>query len=528
MLFWRVKPLDQILETAGKKSLVRQLGAFQLTMLGIGAIIGTGIFVLTAEAAQKSGPAMMIAFVIAAVVCALAALAYAELASMLPVSGSAYTYTYGVLGEGLAWVVGWALVLEYAIAAGAVSVGWSGYMNGLLISSDVFGLVEKGSLALPMALRSGPYDGGSFNLLAFIIALLVTVLLVLGTGKSAKVNAVLVSIKVAALTMFIFVALPAVQDPNFEPFLPNGFPGVYAAAASIFFAYVGFDAVSTAAEETKNPQRNIPIGLIASLGVCTIFYLLVGYAAAGSVGAQPMLDANGVALATGSPELAAACANSEALVCSREPLAHVLRVLGFEDLGNLIGLAAALALPSVILMMLFGQTRIFFTMSRDGLLPQVLSKVHPKFHTPHVVTIITGISVSLFAAMFPVGILADISNSGTLFAFALVAIAVLILRRTQPDRPRPFRTPLAWIVCPLALAGCAFLFYSLSGEVPVYGYGPMRTQVFFLAWAVVGLVIYFAYGYRKSDLAPGNMRDLNAPTLEQPHPKFHEGPDPGP
>ncbi len=518
MLFWRVKPLDQILETASRKSLKRQLGPFQLTMLGIGAIIGTGIFVLTAEAAQKSGPGMMIAFVIAAIVCALAALAYAELASMLPVSGSAYTYTYGVLGEGLAWVVGWALVLEYAVAAGAVSVGWSGYMNGLLISAG---------MQLPEALRSGPYDGGSFNLLAFLIALLVTALLVVGTSKSAKVNTVLVLIKVAALVAFIAIALPAAQDANFEPFLPGGYPGVYAAAASIFFAYVGFDAVSTAAEETKNPQRNIPIGLIGSLAVCTVFYLLVGYAAAGSVGAQPMMDANGIPLVTGSPELAAACAGSTELVCSREPLAHVLRMLGFAKMGNLIGIAAALALPSVILMMLFGQTRIFFTMARDGLLPDKLSAVHPKFHTPHVITMITGVAVSLFAGLFPVGILADISNSGTLFAFALVAVAVLILRRTQPDRKRPFRTPLAWIVCPLAVAGCLFLFYSLSGHVPVLGVGPVRTQVFFVLWAVLGLAIYFLYGYRRSHLAPGNAPAHEGPALE-PAPEFHEGPDPGP
>ena len=373
MLFWRVKPLDQILETASRKSLKRQLGAFQLTMLGIGAIIGTGIFVLTAEAGQKAGPAMMVAFVIAALVCALAALAYAELASMLPVSGSAYTYTYGVLGEGLAWAVGWALVLEYAVAACAVSVGWSGYMNGLLISVGY---------PLPEYLRTGPMDGGTFNLLACLIALVVTVLLVIGTSKSAKVNAVLVLIKVAALTAFIIIAVPAAQDPNFKPFFPTGWGsplggiGVLGAAASIFFAYVGFDAVSTAAEETKNPNRNIPIGLIASLGVCTVFYLLVGYGAVGSIGSQPMLDANGMALHPGSPELALACKGSEALVCSKEPLAHVLRMLGFANWGNMIGLAAALALPSVILMMIFGQTRIFFTMSRDGLLPTVLSKVH--------------------------------------------------------------------------------------------------------------------------------------------------------
>ena len=490
MLFKRVKSLDQILETAEKKSLKRQLGPVQLTLLGIGAIIGTGIFVLTAEAGQKAGPAMMVAFIIAAVVCALAALAYAELASMIPVSGSAYTYTYGVLGEGLAWVVGWALVLEYAVAAGAVSVGWSGYMNGLLISAGI---------PLPEFLRTGPWDGGTFNVLAFLIALAVTVLLVIGTSKSAKVNAVLVAIKVIALTVFIIIAFPAVKDPNFEPFMPTGWGspmggiGVLGAAASIFFAYVGFDAVSTAAEETKNPNRNIPIGLIASLAVCTVFYLLVGYAAVGSVGAQPMMGPDGLALLPGSPELAAACKGSDALVCSKEPLAHVLRLLGFEGWGNAIGIAAALALPSVILMMLFGQTRIFFTMSRDGLLPNALSKIHPKFHTPHVITIITGVAVSLFAAMFPVGVLADISNSGTLFAFLMVAVGVMILRKTQPDRPRPFRTPMVWVVCPLAIAGTLLLFFNLS----VY------TLSMFLGWTVIGLIVYYSYGYRRSHLANG-------------------------
>jgi APA family basic amino acid/polyamine antiporter len=488
MLFTRVKPLEQILETAERKSLKRQLGPIQLTLLGVGAIIGTGIFVLTAEAGQKAGPGMMVAFVIAAVVCALAALAYAELASMLPVSGSAYTYTYGVMGETLAWLVGWALVLEYAIAAGAVSVGWSGYMNGLLISAGV---------PLPEFLRSGPYAGGTFNLLAFLIALVVTFLLVIGTSKSAKVNAILVAIKVAALTMFIFIALPAVQNPNFEPFFPTGWGsplggvGVLGAAASIFFAYVGFDAVSTAAEETRDPNRNIPIGLIGSLLVCTIFYLLVGYAAVGAVGAQPIMGPDGIALLPGTPELAAACKGSDALVCSAEPLAHVLRLIEWPKAGNLIGLAAALALPSVILMMIYGQTRIFFTMSRDGLLPEMLSKVHPTFHTPHVVTIITGAFVALFAALFPVGLLADISNSGTLFAFFMVAIAVMVLRVKQPNRPRPFKTPMVWVICPLAVLGCLLLFLNLSAY----------TLTLFVAWAVIGAVVYAIYGYRNSDLA---------------------------
>jgi APA family basic amino acid/polyamine antiporter len=513
MLFWRVKPLDLILQTAEKKALKRQLGPVQLTLLGIGAIIGTGIFVLTSEAAQKAGPGMMIAFVIAAVVCALAALAYAELAAMVPVSGSAYTYSYGVLGEAVGWAVGWALVLEYAVAGGAVAVGWSGYMNGLLTSAG---------LDLPRFLKSGPMDGGAFNLLAFLIPLLLTFLLVIGTSKSAKVNAALVAVKIAALTGFIIVVMPAVKDANFEPFLPTGWGtplggvGVLGAAASIFFAYVGFDAVSTAAEETKNPNRNIPIGLIASLLVCTVFYLLVGYGAAGSVGAQPVA-LNGVILSPGTPELAAACVGNDALVCSKEPLVHVLRLLGHPWMGNAIGLAATLALPSVILMMLFGQTRIFFTMSRDGLLPDVLSKVHPRFHTPYVVTIITGVFVSLFAAMFPVGILADISNSGTLFAFMMVALGVMVLRRTQPDRPRPFRTPMVWLVGPLAIAGCLLLFLNLS----------IYTLALFFGWAFVGLLVYFAYGYRKSHLAPWNAPEEPGPKLAA-APVFHEGPEPGP
>ncbi|NNM60800.1 MAG: amino acid permease [Steroidobacteraceae bacterium] len=488
---FRVKPLDDILATAERNSLTRQLGAFQLTMLGIGAIIGTGIFVLTAEAAQKAGPAMMISFVIAAVVCALAALAYAELAAMVPVSGSAYTYTYAVMGEALAWVVGWALILEYAVSAGAVAVGWSGYFNGLLQSMGI---------TLPEFLRAGPYAGGMFNLVAFLISLAVTGLLVVGTTESATVNAILVSIKVAALTVFVIVALPAAKSANFHPFLPTGWGsplsgsglGVLGAAASIFFAYVGFDAVSTAAEETRNPNRNVPIGLIGSLLVCTVFYLLVGYGAAGANGAQPMM-VDGHALQPGSPAMATACEGIHNLVCSKQALSFVLRDLGFPALGNLVALAASIALPSVILMMIYGQTRIFFTMSRDGLLPRGLAKVHPRFHTPHLITLITGTAVAFFAALFPVGLLADVSNSGTLFAFAMVALGVLTLRYTQPDRKRPFRIPnvLVWPVCVGAVLGCVVLFLSLSAF----------TKYFFAGWAVAGLILYFLYGVNHSDLA---------------------------
>jgi basic amino acid/polyamine antiporter, APA family len=487
MIFDRVKSLDAILKTAEKKSLTRSLGAFQLTMLGIGAVIGTGIFVLTAEAAQKAGPGMMISFIIAGVVCAVAALCYAELASMVPVSGSAYTYTYAVMGETLAWTVGWALVLEYAIAAGAVSVGWSGYFVGLLNNFA--------GIHIPDSLANGPSGGGIINLPAMIIALLVTWLLVIGTTESARVNAVLVGVKVIALSVFIALAVPVMKSTNFEPFSPLGFGGISAAAASIFFAYVGFDAVSTAAEETKNPQRNMPIGLLGSLAICTVFYLLVAAGVIGSVGAQPMMDASGAGLAPGSSELTAACngIQNNAVVCSKEALAWTLRSIGWSQIGNLIGLAAGIALPSVILMMMYGQTRIFFVMSRDGLLPEKLSSIHPKFNTPHVITIITGIFVAFFAAFFPVGALADISNAGTLFAFAMVSIAVMVLRRTDADRVRPFRTPLVNIVAPLSIIGCLYLFYSLSGY----------TKLLFFGWAAIGLVIYFLYSRGASHVGRG-------------------------
>lgn len=487
MIFGRVKSLDAILRTAEKKSLTRSLGAFQLTMLGIGAVIGTGIFVLTAEAAQKAGPGMMLSFVIAGFVCAVAALCYAEMAAMVPVSGSAYTYSYAVMGELVAWMVGWALILEYAVAAGAVSVGWSGYVVGLI--ENAF------SMDIPDTLVLGPYDGGLINLPAMAIAGLVTWLLVIGTRESASVNAALVAIKVAALTLFIVLAVPVMQMENFTPFMPLGFAGVSAAAASIFFAYVGFDAVSTAAEETKNPQRNMPIGLIGSLAICTVFYLLVAAGVIGSVGAQPVAGVGGEALAPGSKELSAQCAaiGSQAVVCSKEALAWTLREIGWPQIGNLIGLAAGLALPSVILMMMFGQTRIFFVMSRDGLLPTVFSKIHPRYHTPHVITIITGVAVALFAAFFPVGKLADISNSGTLFAFAAVSIAVMVLRRTDPERRRPFVTPAIYVTAPIAIAGCVYLFFSLSWE----------TIRLFLIWATIGLVVYFTYSRSRSHVGRG-------------------------
>lgn len=490
MIFWRVKSLDAILATAEKKSLHRTLGAWQLTLLGIGAIIGTGIFVLTAEAAQKAGPGMMLSFVIASFVCTVAALCYSELSSMVPVSGSAYTYSYAVLGELVAWLVGWALMLEYSVAASAVAVGWSGYFVGLLQNSL--------GIEIPFVLVNGPFAGGIINLPAVFVCMLVIALLVIGTRESATFNAVLVAIKITALMLFIALTLPVADLANFQPFLPLGETGVIAAASSIFFAYVGFDAVSTAAEETKDPQRNVPIGLIGSLAICTIFYLLISAGAIGAIGAQPLLDETGKNLIPGSLKLAEQCQSLAAigqqpLVCSREALASVLREIGWEKIGNLLGFTAFLALPSVVLMMLFGQTRIFFVMSRDGLLPEVLSRIHPRFKTPHIVTYVTGLGVIIAAAFLPVGKLADISNSGTLFAFMIVAFTVMILRIKDRSRARPFRTPAIWLVGPLAVIGCITLFLFL----------PADAKLVFPIWSGIGLIFYFLYGYRKSHVARG-------------------------
>lgn len=481
----RVKSLDDILASAEKQPLKRQLTAFQLIMLGIGAVIGTGIFVLTAVAANKAGPGMLISFIISGIVCLLTALIYAEIASMVPVSGSAYTYSYAVLGEVVAWMVGWALILEYAVAAGAVSVGWAGYMNGILRSNGI---------GLPLFLTAGPADTitlpdgttahGGFNLLAFLVSLFVTWLLVIGTSRSAKFTSLLVVVKLVALTAFVVLALPAVTGEHFEPMLPQGWGtplsgvGVLGAAASIFFAYVGFDAVSTAAEETKDPQRNIPIGLIGSLVICTIFYLLVAFAAIGSFGAQPGGE----------------------LSQSKEPLAFILRQLGYPGIGDAVALAAVMALPSVVLMMIYGQTRILFNMSRDGLIPKVFASVHSKYHTPHVVTMTTGVAVAIFAAIFPVDVLADISNSGTLFAFLVVAIGVMVLRKTQPHHVRHFQTPFIWVVGPAAVAGCVLLFVSLG----VY------TIELFFGWAVIGIIVYLLYSRHHSQLAIRQQGDINA------------------
>ena len=531
-MFGRVKSLDAILETAQKKSLHRSLGAFQLTMLGVGAVIGTGIFVLTAVAAQKAGPGMLLSFVLAGSVCAVAALCYSELASMVPVAGSAYTYTYAVLGEVMAWMVGWALVLEYALGASAVAVGWSNHVVGALADSGIHfpGIISNADgLMANVALFFGKpatpdlltalHTGGYINLPAVFVVVAVTALLIKGTTESARFNAVLVVVKLVALSAFIFLTLPMMHSQNFHPFTPTGIgnltggTGVIGAAASIFFAYVGFDAVSTAAEETINPQRNVPIGLIGSLTICTIIYLLVAAGAIGTVGAQPVVSATGAYLASGSPEMAGRCAaivaggGVEPLVCSKHALVHVLQVIGWPSVGWWVGIAAVIALPSVVMMMMFGQTRVFFVMARDGLLPPSFAKVHPRFKTPYVVTAVTGLFALVFAGLLPVGSLADYSNSGTLFAFAMVAISVMVLRVKQPDRQRSFRTPVVWVIAPLAVIGCVVLYLALD----------MASKLVLFGWGGIGLLVYFLYSRSRSHVGLGLVEvhelDADAPGL---------------
>ena len=448
---WRIKPLDAILASAEKKSLARTLGAFQLTMLGVGAIIGTGIFVLTAKAAQKAGPGMMLSFVLAGAVCAVTALCYAELASMVPVSGSAYTYSYAVLGELIAWIVGWALILEYTVAASAVAVGWSNYFVPLVEHSF--------DLHIPIALAKGYFAGGFINLPAVAISTLITALLVLGTRESATVNAVLVCIKVAALVLFIALAIPVVKMSNFHPFMPLGVLGVGGAAASIFFAYVGFDAVSTAAEETKNPQRNMPIGLIGSLLICTVFYLLVAAGAIGSIGAQPVIDAAGQGLDPGSIELFDACKDPAKALDAGLQRGAARPCAAPTGMGPGVAPHRPGRVPGAALRDSHDDLRADAHFLLHGARPAAAGRahrIHGRFKTPHVVTMITGVVVILAAAFFPVGKLADLSNGGTLAAFFAVALGVMILRVTNPDESAPFgrRSCGSWVRLRWSAAYC--------------------------------------------------------------------------
>jgi APA family basic amino acid/polyamine antiporter len=463
----RIKPVESLLTQAEEKKLLRSLSGLDLMLLGVGAIIGTGIFVLTGVGAGLAGPGLTISFIVAGAACAFAALAYAELAAMVPVAGSAYTYSYATMGEAVAWLVGWNLVLEYAVSAGAVASGWSGYMVGIL---------DQMGMHLPRALTTVPEQGGIMDLPAILISLFVTFLLVIGTKESVTLNRILVAIKVAVLLLFLVVATPMVDPINWDPFLPYGWfervgmghnVGVFAAAAIIFFAYIGFDAVSTAAEETRNPNRDLPVGLIGSLLVCTALYIAVSLVATGALNYQQLAD-------------------------SKEPLAQVLRAINYPWIANILALGAIAGITTVLLVLIYGQTRIFFAMSRDGLLPGLFSRVHPRYRTPHVITIITGLFVAVVAGVFPLHEIAALSNIGTLFAFIAVAAGVMILRLSQPNRPRPFRCPAIWFVGPAAILSCLGLMLSLPGE----------TWLRFLLWSLAGMVIYAFYGFRRSPLHP--------------------------
>jgi APA family basic amino acid/polyamine antiporter len=497
-----VKSLDRLVgdTEAPAHQLRRTLGVVQLTALGIGAIIGAGIFSSVGSAAAGgsahlgAGPAIMVSFVLTAIACGFAALCYAEFAAMVPVSGSAYTYAYATLGELVAWIIGWDLILEYAIGNVAVAVSWSGYFQELLRGLGVawpgwLGMDYRSAAqgAHQVAAAAGGDAAGLSTLVrqaadvfetaprvagvpiildvpAFLIVAFITWVLVRGIRESAWLNSAMVGLKLAIIAFFIIVGAFYVKPENWVPFAPNGFRGISSAAAIIFFAYIGFDAVSTAAEETKNPQRDMPIAMIASLVICTIVYILVALVLTGLVKWTELGTA--------------------------EPLATAFSTLGMHWVAGIISLGAVFATTSVLVVFQLGQPRIFFSMARDGLLPAWASKVHPKYRTPHVTTILTGAVVATFATFLNINEVVELTNIGTLFAFVLVAIGVVVLRRTNPDRPRPFRTPFVPWVPLFAVIMCTYLMVQL----------PWVTWVRFIFWLAIGLLVYFAYGIRHSVL----------------------------
>jgi APA family basic amino acid/polyamine antiporter len=462
--WFRRKSIDRVTDHEEGRRLKPTLSWPHLVALGIGAIVGTGIYTLIGVGANLAGPAVLLSFAVAGLVCACAALAYAEMATMMPAAGSAYTYSYIVLGESIAWIVGWSLILEYSLVVSTVAVGWSGYAVGFLKGLGV---------DLPLALTAGPHAGGLINLPAVAIVFVVAGLLMAGTRESATLNAALVVIKVIALAMFVAIALPHFDAARLDPFMPFGFVksmgadgverGVMAAAAIIFFAFYGFDAISTAAEETKNPERDLSIGIVGSMVGCTIIYMIVALAAVGALSYTVFGQ-------------------------SAEPLALILRELGQAKAATLIAAAAVIALPTVLLAFLYGQSRIFFVMARDGLLPRGLSKVSPRTGTPIKTTLFTAVLVAALAGVARLDEIAALANAGTLAAFIAVSVCLLVLRRREPNRKRLFRTPLAWVVGPIAIFGCLYLFWSL----------PQRTQLWFLVWNGLGVIAYLAYGRRNS------------------------------
>ena len=465
-IFGRLKPIDSVHDNPGGERLKPTLSWPHLMGLGVGGIVGTGIYTLIGVAAGLAGPGMIVSFVIAGLVSACAALAYAEMATMMPAAGSAYTYSYVVMGEPIAWFVGWSLILEYTVVCAAVAVGWSAHAAGL---------IQWLHLPVPAAILAGPQAGGMINLPAIIVSLAVAALLAAGTRESATVNFVLVVIKLAALAAFVAIALPTFDPGHFAPFLPYGWNsvaldgmklGVLPAASLIFFAFYGFDTISTAAEEAKRPGRDLSIGIVGSMLLCTFIYMAV---AAAAVGAVP----------TGE------------FAKSAEPLALILRELNQPGWSAVIGGAAILAFPTVIMVFMYGQSRIFFVMARDRLLPGRLARVNARTGTPVAVTVFTGIVAGVIAGLAPLKLIAELANAGTLCAFIAVAVSMIILRLRDPKRPRVFRTPLPWLVGPAAILGCLYLFWNLPG----------LTQHLFFIWNGVGIIVYALYGVRNSRLA---------------------------
>ncbi|AND85948.1 amino acid permease [Clostridium tyrobutyricum] len=453
---FRTKSIDALMdETKRDGGLEKVLGTFGLTMLGIGAIIGTGIFVLTGVAAANySGPALVISFIIAGIACGCAALCYSEFAAMVPAAGSAYTYGYIALGEFWAWIIGWDLILEYAFAIGTVSIGWSGY---------IVNIINDFGINLPKAITSAPLAGGIINLPAVLIIAFITYINVIGVKQSTTVNNIIVAIKLIVIFLFIALGVGHVNPTNWHPFMPYGFGGVISGASVIFFAYIGFDAVSTAAEEVKNPQKSLPRGIIISLIVCTLLYIVVSAILTGMV---PYLKFKTTAA----------------------PVAFALQQVGYHWGAALISVGAICGLTSVILVMMFGQTRVLFAMSRDGLLPKVFGHVHSKYKTPARSAVLIGIVTAVVAGFIPINIVAELTNIGTLCAFIIVSIAVIVLRKKEPNRKRVFKCPWVPVVPILAIIFCGGLIAKL----------PHVTQIRFLIWLVFGLIIYFGYGYKHS------------------------------
>ncbi|MCD5315553.1 amino acid permease [Kineosporia babensis] len=452
------RSLDSLVAEPEGGGLKRAVGPIQLTALGIGAVIGTGIFVVIGEGAALAGPAVVLSFVLAALACAFSALSYAELASSIPVSGSAYTYTYVTLGELVAFIIGWDLVLEYGVSVAGIAVGWGGNLNAFLDSALGW--------ELPEAIAHSPEDGGVFNLPAVLIVLAITAVLITGVRESARVNLVMVVIKMSILVFFIVIAFANFNSGNLTPFAPEGQDGVVSAAAVIFFAFIGFDAISTGSEEARNPKRDLPVAILSSLAICTVFYVLVSLGAVG-------------------------LASTSQLSGSDAPLAAALdEGAGITWAAALLSFGALVAITSVCLVILFGQTRIFYAMCRDGLLPRELARVNPRFGTPALLTVILGGLISILAALVPLSEIVKLVNIGTLFAFVLVNAGVIILKYTRPDFPRSYRVPLNPL---LPLLGIGFAVYLMLDL-------PATTWWRFAIWLVLGLVIYFAYGYRNSRL----------------------------